>query len=178
QAKGKLKMRLTPILLLAGVAGSVAPALAQEPPWHLVRREVVRPERIGAYQGRDRGPEQTDRFSRKVKLGRDGRVSIGNISGQIVVTGGSGDEVTIDAVKRTRGDQRQLADVRIVVDDRPGRVDVRTEYDSTRFTRNNNVSVDYTVTVPSGAAVEVKSVSGNVKVTGVRGAVRAESVSG
>jgi len=34
------------------------------------------------------------------------------------------------------------------------------------------------VTVPSGAAVEVKSVSGNIKVTGVRGVVRSESVSG
>src|SRR5262249_35705575 len=88
-----------------------------------------------------------------------------------------GDEVSIDAVKRGR-DQSQLANVRIVVDDRPGRVDVRTEYDSGRFSRNNNVSVDYTVTVPSGASVEMKSVSGNVKVTGVRGAVRAESVSG
>src|SRR5262249_57794239 len=88
-----------------------------------------------------------------------------------------GDEVSIDAVKRGR-DQSQLANVRIVVDDRPGRVDVRTEYDSGRFSRNNNVSVDYAVTVPSGGSVEMKSVSGNVKVTGVRGAVRAEAVGG
>jgi len=132
-------MRLTPVLLLAGLAGSVAPSLAQEAPRRVVLREVTRPERSGAYQGRDRGREQTDRVSRKVKLGRDGRVSISNISGQIVVTGGSGDEVTIDAVKRARGDQGQLANVRVVVDDRPGRVDIRTEYDANRFTRNNNV---------------------------------------
>jgi DUF4097 and DUF4098 domain-containing protein YvlB len=171
-------MRLTPVVLLAGLAAGAAPALAQDAPRRIVVRETVRAERIGAYQGRDRGPEQTDRFSRKVRLGRDGRVSIGNISGNIVVTGGSGDEVSIEAVKRTRGDQSQLANVRIVVEDRPGRVDVRTEYDTNRFTRNNNVSVDYTVSVPSGASVEVKSVSGNVKVTGVRGAVRGESVSG
>jgi len=170
-------MRLTPVLVLAAL-GAAAPAFAQDARHRVVVRDRVRAERIGPYQGRDRGPEQTDRFSRKVKLGRDGRVTIGNISGQIVVTGGSGDEVSIEAVKRTRGDQSQLANVRIVVDDRPGRVDVRTEYDSSRFTRNNSVSVDYTVTVPSGASVEVKSVSGNVKVTGVRGAVRSESVSG
>jgi DUF4097 and DUF4098 domain-containing protein YvlB len=44
--------------------------------------------------------------------------------------------------------------------------------------RSNNVSVDYTLTVPSGASVDMKSVSGTIKVTGVRGAVRAESVSG
>lgn len=44
--------------------------------------------------------------------------------------------------------------------------------------RNVNVSVDYTLTVPSGASVDMKSVSGDLKVTGVRGSVRAESVSG
>jgi len=165
-------------MLLAALAAGAVPALAQDAPQHIVVvQQMVRAARTAAYQGRDRGPEQTDRFSRKVKLGRDGRVSIGNISGEIVVTGGSGDEVSIDAVKRTRGDQSQLANVRIVVDDRAGRVDVRSEYEVGR-SRNNNVSVDYTVTVPSGASVELKSVSGSIKVTGVRGAVRAESVSG
>jgi Putative adhesin len=171
-------MRLTPVVVLAALAAAAPPARAQDAPHRIVVRDVVRSERIGAYQGRDRGPEQTDRFSRKVKLGRDGRVSIGNISGDIIVTGGSGDEVSIDALKRTRGDRSQLANVRIVVDDRAGRVDVRTEYDANRYSRNNNVSVDFTVTVPGGASVEVKSVSGNVKVTGVRGPVRSESVSG
>src|SRR4029079_18461173 len=91
---------------------------------------------------------------------------------------GCGEEVSIAAVKRTGGDQGQLANVRIVVDDRPGRVDVRTDYDMGRSVRNNNVSVDCTVTVASASAVELKSVSATVKITGVRGAVRAESVSG
>jgi len=171
-------MRLTVALLTAGIAAGAAPAPAQDAPHRLAFREVVRPAHPGAYQGRDRGPEQTERFSRKVRLGRDGRVTIQNISGDIVVTAGSGDEVSIEAVKRGRGDQRRLADVRIVVDDRPGRVDVRTEYDRNGFDRNSNVSVDYTVVVPSGAALEMKSISGSVKVTGVRGAVRAETVSG
>ena len=81
-------------------------------------------------------------------------------------------------MKRARGDQTQLGLVRIVVDERGGRVDVRTDYDNTRMYRNVNVSVDYTLTVPSGASVDLKSVSGSVKVTGVKGAVRAESISG
>jgi len=186
-----------------GVLAAAAPAAGQADEPRIVHREVVREVvRDGAhgvthdavrevvreaaatprhaYQGRDRGPEQTERFSRKVKIGRDGRVSVSNISGDITVTAGGGDEVSIEAVKRTRGDQRELAEVRIVVDDRAGRVDVRTEYTTDRGFRNNNsrVSVDYTLTVPSGTAVDMKSVSGSVKVTGVRGAVRAESVSG
>lgn len=178
-----MQTRLPFIVALALVA---APAAAQDPhdrdPRAVVREAMrdairgVRPigEHARAYQGRERGPEQTERFTRKAKLGRDGRFTIENIAGNITVTGGSGDEVSIDAVKRTRGDAAQLGTVHIIIDDRAGRVDVRTDHTA----RNDRVSVDYTVTVPSSAAVDVKSVSGNVKVTHVQGAVRAETISG
>jgi DUF4097 and DUF4098 domain-containing protein YvlB len=132
------------------------------------------------YQGRQ-GAEQTETFSRRIKVGRDGRVSISNISGSITVTAASGDEVSIDAVKRGRGDRSQLDRVGIVVDERPGRVDVRTDYGRPfpdRGFRDNYVSVDYTVVVPVGASLEVNSISGRVKVDGVRGSTRLASVSG
>lgn len=131
--------------------------------------------RTRGYQGRDRGPEQTDRFSAKYKIGRDGRLSLSNVSGDITITGGSGDEAIVDAVKRTRGGRASLDDVRIEADSGGNRVDIRTEYPRMS---HSNVSVDYTVTVPSGAAVELHSISGAIKVTGVRGMVRVETVSG
>src|SRR5262249_9070830 len=59
--------------------------------------------------------------------------------------------------------------------------DVRTEHPQTYLNRDglgDHVSVDYTITAPAGVAVDLKSISGNVKVTGSRGAVRAETVSG
>src|SRR6266508_2485961 len=172
---------LTAVLMLAAL-----PAAAQnphDPDPRLVIRERVRDvirgtapieERSRAYQGRDRGTEQTDRFSRRAKIGRDGRVTIQNLAGNITVTAGSGDEVSIEAIKRTRADASQLATVHIIVDERPGRVEVRTEHTA----RNDRVAVDYTVSVPLSAAVDLKSVSGDVKVTGVQGAVRVESISG
>src|SRR6185295_18064690 len=178
-------MRLRLPFLLATFAACAAAAAAQsphDPDLRIVVRDAIKIRAEGAhptraYQGRDRGPEQTERFSRKVKVGRDGRVSVENIAGEITVTGGSGDEVSIEAVKRTRRDRNELSSVRIIVDDRAGRVDVRTDHD--RFGRNNDgVSVDYTITVPGSVALDVKSISGNVKVSNVQGAVRAESVSG
>jgi DUF4097 and DUF4098 domain-containing protein YvlB len=176
----------TRLPLIISLALAAVPAAAQDPydrdPRIVIRervRDVIRPtmtvtEIARAYQGRDRGPEQTERFSRRIKLGRDGRVTIQNIAGNIIVTGGSGDDVAIEAIKRTRGDAGQLATVHITVDERPGRVEVRTEHTG----RNDRVAVDYTVSVPASAGVDVKSISGNVKVTGVQGAVRAESISG
>src|SRR4051794_41136212 len=178
-------MRLSTTVILAGLALGAAPALAQDDGGRSIERVVVREvmtaARPGAYQGRNNGPEQTERFSRKVKIGRDGRFTLSNISGDIVVTAGSGDEVSIEAIKRTRGDRSELGRVQITVDDRAGRVDVRTEHEQNRMERNrqgDRVSVDYTVTVPASVSVDVHSVSGSLKVTGVHGSLRAETVSG
>jgi DUF4097 and DUF4098 domain-containing protein YvlB len=123
--------------------------------------------------------QQTERFTRKVKLGQNGRVNVTNVAGDIMVTAGSGEEVSIEAVKGTRGDRAALAIVQIVVTEHPGRVDVSTNYAANGFFgRNERVWVDYTVTVPATAAVDVRSVSGNVRVAGVKGTVRAQTISG
>jgi DUF4097 and DUF4098 domain-containing protein YvlB len=167
-------MRLTLPFVIAGLVTAAIPAGAQDAERRTELRDMVRSFKARAYQGRNNGPEQTERFSRKVKVGRDGRVSIANISGDIVVTAGSGDDVSIDAVKRTRSGQGDLASVRIDVEERGGRVDVQTLHTG----RNDRVSVDYTVVMPASASVDVHSVSGSVKVTGVHGSVRAETVSG
>jgi hypothetical protein len=175
-------MRLTPPIVFAGLALVAAPAMAQDHEHRIVLRDVIRTEaKPRAYQGRNNGPEQTERFSRKVKIGRDGRFSLGNIAGDISVSAGSGDEVSIEAIKRTRGDKSELARVQILVDDRAGRVEVRTEHEQNRTDRNrqdNHVSVDYTIVVPATASVDLHSVSGGIKVTGVHGSLRSESISG
>src|SRR4029450_2229238 len=101
-------MRLSLPFVIAGLA-LAAPAGAQDTDPRVVVREVVRVASARAYQGRSAGQDQTERVSRKVRVGRDGRVTIANISGDIVVTGGGGDEVSIEAVKRTRGDRSELA---------------------------------------------------------------------
>ena len=168
-----MRLRLCFLAVIAALAMYATAASAQYP-------DAGHPSRalralMRGYQGRDRGPEQTDRFSAKYKVGRDGRVTISNISGDIVVTGGSGDEVAVDATKRTRGDRGRLAEVRIEASTGPGRVDIRTEYPRMS---NTNVSVDYTVSVPNGVSLDLHSVSGMLKVSGVRGGVRLETISG
>jgi DUF4097 and DUF4098 domain-containing protein YvlB len=167
-------MHLRLSLVAAGLALTTASVAARDADPRMPAGGAVRRELAHSYQGRNRGPEQTDHFSRRIKIGRNGRVSVQNISGDITVTGGPGDEVSIEAVKRARGDQSQLASVHIDVDERSGRVDIRT----THTERNDRVSVDYTITVPSSAGVEVKSISGTLKVANVQGAVRADTVSG
>jgi len=125
--------------------------------------------------------EQTERISKAVKIGASGQLDLSNISGTIIVTAGPGDEVKIEAVKRGRGDteaeaKTQLTYVAVDIAERPGRVDVRARYKEGE--QHINVSVDYTVTAPAGTRVSVRSVSGDIRVTGTKGDLDVESVSG
>src|SRR3954447_17101553 len=158
-------MRLSTTVILAGLALGAAPVLAQDDGGRSIERVVVREvmtaARPGAYQGSNNGAEQTERSTRMVKSDRDGPFTLSNISGDITVTAGSGDEVSIDAVKRTRGDKSELGTVQIVVDDRAGPLDVRTKTEqqnrADRSRRSNSVSVDYTVVVPASVSADVHS---------------------
>src|SRR5262245_46858878 len=147
-------------------------------------RDVMRDAQLQVRGGRrggvQRGEEATEPFSRTARLGRPGTFDLENIAGNIVITGGGGDTVRIDAVKRVRGrdaaDARaRLADLRIEVAERADTVEVRTEYPSRRDFYGE---VEFTVAVPSRAAVTVRTVSGDVRVTNVDGELRMQSVSG
>lgn len=128
------------------------------------------------------GPEYTERVTRSVRIGRAGSVEIQNVSGTVSITGGGGDEVRVEALKRVRHPdetegRRLLQEIEIRVTERTGFADIRTEVPRGRGNRNNG-AVDYTVAVPVGANVSVKTVSGDVRVTNVRGELRAEVISG
>ena len=117
--------------------------------------------------------QETERFTRVVRLGKDGTLDLSNVAGTIKITGGAGDAITIDALKRTRVRSdavEQLKRVAIEVTEVPGRVEVRTVYPRRRQT---TVSVDYIVTVPRASAVNVKSVSGTITLTRSTGSSKA-----
>ena len=137
------------------------------------------------YQDSRQGPETTERVLQTFKVGADGALDLAGISGDVRVTGGSGNEIRIEAVKRVRhrsADEakRLLQDLRIEMTNVNGRVEVRTLYPrrGSYGERGLSARVDYTVAVPAGVTVSVKSISGDVVVSGVRGEVRAETVSG
>jgi len=177
-------MQLTLSLVMLTLTAGGGAAAAHDPNLHGITGRLPRVEpRLAQSQN---ATNQTERFTRKVRIGRDGRFDITNIAGEIVITGGSGDEVSIEAVKRTDGDQRELANVTIEVNAGNGRVDVRTVYPDNGRTRfrgrrsvgQTGVRVDYTIAVPASTEVGAKSVSGDVRISGIQGSVRVETVSG
>jgi DUF4097 and DUF4098 domain-containing protein YvlB len=135
------------------------------------------------YQESRQGPEQTERFTGTYKVGAEGALDLQNISGDIRVTTGGGGEIRVEAVKRVRHRdpaeaKRYLGLIRIEASTVGGRVEIRTVYPRTSGRQSISSSVDYTVVVPQRASVALKSISGDVTVSDVRGEVRAETISG
>jgi hypothetical protein len=155
----------------------------------LKARAIV--EAARAYQRRsreDNREEQTERTTKVIRLGTDGILALGNIAGDITVTRGGGSDATIEIVKTARGrtveDAKELlALVPVDVTERNGRAEVKTRYPSGEEQRRNNrrninVSVAYTVSAPAGTRVSIDSISGNVRVTDIKGDINANSISG
>jgi hypothetical protein len=172
---------------LVGLAlvSNAVPALAAVTLRGVVPDDHPRAGWLDRYAEARQGPEQIDKVTQSFKVGADGSLDLTGISGDVRVTGGPGTEIHVEATKRVRHRdaneaKRQLNDLRVDMTHIGGRVEVRTVYPrrNNRGDRGLSARVDYVVTVPVGVAVAVKSISGNVLVTAVRGEVRAETVSG
>lgn len=169
------------LLVLCAVVCIPGAAAAQAPP--VLAAAVIGDSAGARYQGGGEsrgGPGATEEWTRTFRVGPSGALDLSNIAGDIVVTGGEGDEIRVQALKRVRGRKGQdtqgiLARVVIEATETPGRVEIRTIYP-----RGENVhaKVDYMVHVPAATSVTVRSVASDVQVSNVKGEVRAESVSG
>jgi DUF4097 and DUF4098 domain-containing protein YvlB len=110
------------------------------------------------------GQDYTQRLDTAFAFPRDGVIDLSNTSGDIVVTGSAREQVRINATTE-RGRLRwsfSRSRVSIEVESVRGRMG-ETRYD---------------LTVPEGVRVIVRSTSGDIRLTGTKGAVDARTVSG
>jgi len=121
----------------------------------------------------------TERFDRVAKVGAGSELFVSNVRGETRITPGTSGQIEIHAVKRpsTRhpGDNESVANTTIDVSATANRVDVRV--DTSR--RNQSVAdVDFDIRVPPDCSIDVRTVSGDLRVNAVNGSVRAQAVSG
>lgn len=150
------------------VPPTVQPAPAPKPPKvHISERSKGRFEEV---------ERQT------LKVAGVTELELSNISGDIVITVGSGRDATIEVTKRGYGDsadeaREQLSYVEARLNTTAGgRGDIRVHHVGGR--RNHRSSVEFRVTTPAPTRIRARSISGNVSVAKVAGEVTAETVSG
>jgi len=130
---------------------------------------------------------QEQRVTRTLEIGPEGELSVSNIFGNIHVEATTGEQVTIEAVKRLHGDAEPalLDRVEIDINHTGRRVRIETRHQGGRggghhreHDSHGGVSIDYRVSVPVGTEIEIQTVSGDVTVRGVDGEARVGSVQG
>jgi DUF4097 and DUF4098 domain-containing protein YvlB len=125
-----------------------------------------------------------EKFQKVEKLALDGKVYLRNISGNIKVFIWDKAEVKIDALKFSKASTLEKAKenaalVKIEVERKDGRLEILTEYPEGRQERKNlNVSINYELTIPAKADLEVRDVSGSIWAENIGGYAKLETVSG
>jgi hypothetical protein len=143
-------------------------------------------EQRRAAQDRAYPARQEERLTRSLKIGGRGELTISNLAGDIVITRRGGDEVQIEAVKIARGrtdeDARAMLPlVTVEFSERGGRGEARASYPhehqpATR--RHANVSVNFTVSAPENTRITVKTLSGSITVSDIKGDLSLVTTSG
>lgn len=169
-------------LLVVALVAVSAPAGAAVTARGTAAEDNPRAAWLDHYNETRQGGEQNERVSQTFKVGADAALDLQNLSGDVRVTGSGGNEIRIEAIKRARhrdpDDGKELLErLRVEMNQVGDRVEVRSIIGRTRG-RGYSSSVDFTITVPIGAAVTLKTVSGDIAVTNVRGEVRVDAISG
>ena len=111
--------------------------------------------------------ESTEPFSRAFPVGKGATLMLSNISGNIQVTTGSGERIEVEALKHAWGPKaeqakQRLGDALIETYATGNRVELRVEQRGAQGGRG--VDVEFNVKVPADTTVDLRTVSGDIRV--------------
>jgi DUF4097 and DUF4098 domain-containing protein YvlB len=118
-------------------------------------------------QSDDRGPRETETIDRTVPLPPNGTVRLKTFSGRVRITGGSGDQVVIHAVRRASKDR--LQDIKLEITTSGSTVEIDANHRLVERRNDNVVETDFDIQVPARARLDIKTFSAPVTVIGVNG---------
>ncbi|NIM90734.1 MAG: DUF4097 family beta strand repeat protein [Candidatus Aminicenantes bacterium] len=122
------------------------------------------------------GVKKTEEFHKTLPLKAEGSFSLKNVNGSITIRTWKEEKVEIRATKTTKHDPKKLKEVKIEIESVQDSIQVNTVYPKLR---NIRVSVNYEVSVPEGVNLgKIKSVNGDVTLSGPFGSVKASSTNG
>lgn len=180
-------MRKLLVLLVAAALGLPAFVGAQTPPPPPpATPPPPRPApRVFVESRQESRAEQRETFTKTVRIGNNGILDIANVAGNIEVRRGGGNDAVIEVTKiaraRTSEEAQELLPlVTVDITERGERVDIRTNYApvESRQRRGVNVSVHFAITAPQGTRVRATTLSGNLRVTDIRGELALTTTSG
>jgi hypothetical protein len=129
--------------------------------------------------------EATERWSNSYELEPGGRFELRNVNGRIDVQPAEGRAVEVVAEKIARAGSAEMAKealgrARIEESVTPQAVRIETQTDRSDgfFSRAGSISVRYTVRVPEGTHVDIRTTNGGIELGGVRGPATLSATNG
>jgi DUF4097 and DUF4098 domain-containing protein YvlB len=139
---------------------------------------------VGSHGGFDFGVpagQATDQWTRSYPLTPGGRIEIINVNGKIEAEPTDGSSVEVFAVRSAKAPSEEAAKEllgKIEMREEVGDNRVRIEVRSPRTNGPSGQEIKWTVKVPRGVAVDLRTVNGGVRLTRLEGEVRARSTNG
>ena len=118
---------------------------------------------------------ETETVDRTLTLQPGGRVRLNTFSGRVRITGGSGDQVVIKAVRRATRDR--LDDIKLEITQSGNSIEIQANRRLVERRNENVVETDFDIQVPSRTELSIKTFSAPVTVTGVSGRMSVDSFS-
>jgi DUF4097 and DUF4098 domain-containing protein YvlB len=172
-----MMLRVSPVFAVLFALILAAPAAAQ--------RNRDRDRDRDWDRDQDRGPRETETVDRTLSLQAGGTVRLKTFSGRVNITGGSGNQVVIKAVRRAT--RQRLDEIKLEITQNGNVVDIDANHRLVERRNDNVVETDFDIQVPSqvrldlrtfSAPVTVATVAGDLEVEGFSGEVRLTDVSG
>ncbi len=142
-----MKRACSPIFALLIALSVATPALAQ--PNRDRDRDRDRDDQ--------RGPTETETFDRTVALPAGGTVRLKTFSGRVTISGTSGSQVVIHAVRRAPADR--LRDIKIDVRQAGNTVEIDANYRTVERRNDNVVETDFDIQLPAQTNLDLKTFS-------------------
>jgi DUF4097 and DUF4098 domain-containing protein YvlB len=107
----------------------------------------------------------TETVDRTLTMQPGGMLRLKTFSGRVRITGGSGDQVVVHAVRRGRQDR--LDDIKLEITQSGNTVEVDANHRLVERRNDNVVETDFDIQVPARTRLDIKTFSAPVTVTGV-----------
>ncbi len=124
------------------------------------------------------GQKETETIDRTVPIGASGQLKLKNFSGDVRITGTSGTDVVVHAVRRAKREALDNIKLEITASGSSVSIEANKRDEGWREKNNNVVETDFDIKVPFGTQLDLYSFSGKLEVTGVQSRINAETFSG
>lgn len=123
----------------------------------------------------------TDTWSRTYKVAADGRFELINVNGRITAEPAAGTEVVVEGTRTAKGSTDEVAKenlAKLEIREEVGESRVRVESRPPRFSGLSGHEIEWTIKVPKGVTVDLRTVNGGIRLSGLSGEIHAKSTNG